>query len=155
MTAVDPTTNARPRRDMLCALAVALVAPGALVAACGDSGSDSDSGAGGSGGSGSGKSGGGAAPTTLSTIPDGGGLIVDNPSGGKALLVRKGKDVTAFSASCTHQGTTIAAPKNGVATCPSHGSQFDAQTGKAVHGPATKPLRKLTVTVDGDKVTIS
>lgn len=122
-----------------------MVAPGALVAACGD---DSSTGGGGGGG-------GGSVDVALTDIPDGGGLIVDNPAGGKALVVRNGQQVKAYNASCTHMGTIIAAPKNGVSTCPNHGSQFDAETGEAVHGPATQPLGKLTATVEGDQVVLS
>jgi cytochrome b6-f complex iron-sulfur subunit len=155
----DPTTQStettqpeRSRRDMLCGLAVALVAPGALIAACSDSGGGSDS-AGGNGGDSGGSSGG---TTALADIPDGGGLIVDNPNGGKALLVRKGQEVTGYNASCTHMGTIVGVPKNGVTTCPNHGSKFDvAGGGKVVNGPATKPLKKVDVQVKGDQVTIA
>ncbi|HEV7646886.1 MAG TPA: Rieske (2Fe-2S) protein [Actinophytocola sp.] len=150
MTAVDPTTEptgkperGRSRRDVLCGLAVALIAPGALVAACGgDTGEESD--------------GSGGAPTPLTDIPAGGGLVVDNPAGGKALLVRKGQQVVAYNASCTHMGSIVGVPKGGVSTCPNHGSKFDVDDGgKVVNGPATKPLRKLSVRVDGGKVVIT
>jgi cytochrome b6-f complex iron-sulfur subunit len=151
LTAVDPTTGPtdrprreRSRRDVLCGLAVALIAPGALVAACGDSGdSDADGGA-------------NAGPTPLADIPDGGGLVVDNPTGGKALLVRDGNKVIGYNASCTHMGSIVGVPKDGVSTCPNHGSKFDVEDGgKVVNGPATKPLREISVRVDGGKVVIT
>jgi cytochrome b6-f complex iron-sulfur subunit len=149
LTAVHPTTGPtqepqreRSRRDVLCGLAVALIAPGALVAACG---SESEDG---------GESGGGG-PTPLADIPDGGGLIVDNPTGGKALLVREGQDVKAYNASCTHMGSIVGVPKDGVSTCPNHGSKFKTDTGDVVNGPATKPLQKLEVSVEGDQVTLA
>lgn len=146
MTSVDPTNQpplGHSRRQALCGLAVALIAPGALVAAC-DSGSDA------SGGS----SGGG--PTPLADIPDGGGLIVDAPDGGKALLVRNGKEVTAYDAACTHMGSIIGVPKSGVSTCPNHGSKFDVEDGgKVVNGPATRPLQKLNAQVKGDAVVLT
>lgn len=149
MTAVDPTTEAtdkpgreRSRRDVLCGLAVALLVPGTLAAACSDSGGDS--------------AGGSSGPTPLADIPDGGGLVVDNPTGGKALLVRSGQQVTAYNASCTHMGSIVGLPKDGVSTCPNHGSKFDVADGaKVVKGPATKPLQKLEVKVDGDKVELT
>lgn len=155
MTA-DPTTKStetpqpeRSRRDMLCGLAVALIAPGALVAACSDGGSDSSGGNGDSGG-------GSGGTTALADIPEGGGLIVDIPSGGKALLVRNGKEVTAYNASCTHMGSIVGVPKDGVSTCPNHGSKFDvAGGGKVVNGPATKPLKKVEVQVKGDQVVVA
>jgi cytochrome b6-f complex iron-sulfur subunit len=129
---------------VLCGLAVALIAPGALAAACSDAG---DSGA---------DSGANAGPTPLSDIPDGGGLVVDNPSGGKALLVRDGDEVLGYNASCTHMGSIVGVPKNGVSTCPNHGSKFNVEDGgKVVNGPATKPLRQISVKVDGGKVVIT
>ena len=88
-------------------------------------------------------------PTPLADIPDGGGLIVDNPSGGKALLVRDGQDVKAYNASCTHMGSIVGVPKNGVSTCPNHGSKFNVgKTARSSTGPATKPLEKLDVQVE-------
>ena len=148
MTAADPTpapdkpARGRSRRDVLCGLAVALLAPGALAAACGD-----DSGEAGGANTG---------PTPLADIPDGGGLVVDNPTGGKALLVRDGQQVLAYNASCTHMGSIIGVPKGGVSTCPNHGSKFDVEDGgKVVNGPATKPLQKLSVRVDSGKVVIT
>lgn len=152
MTAVEPTTHTRSRRDVLCGLAVALVAPGALVAAC----SSADSG--GNGGdtagnqpTGNGSGGGGVA---LADIPDGGGIIVDAPDG-KAVLVRTGNEVRAFNASCTHQGTVVNAPQDGVAECPNHGSQFQMSDGSPVKGPATTPLAEISVKVEGDQVTFA
>jgi Rieske Fe-S protein len=159
----DPTTEStetpqpeRSRRDMLCGLAVALVAPGALIAACSEGTPDTSS-TGNGGDSGGEQGGAGGGSTALADIPDGGGLIVDNPSGGKALLVRKGQKVTAYDAACTHMGTVVSAPKkNGIATCPNHGSKFNvAKGGKVTNGPATKPLKKLDVQVQGDKVTLA
>jgi cytochrome b6-f complex iron-sulfur subunit len=135
--------RARSRRDVLCGLAVALIAPGAAVAACTSS-------------SGEVASGNGAGPTPLADIPDGGGLIVDNPTGGKALLVRDGQEVTAYNASCTHMGSIVGLPKDGVSTCPNHGSKFNVEkNGAVVNGPATKPLEKLDVRVNGDQVELT
>jgi cytochrome b6-f complex iron-sulfur subunit len=165
LTAVEPTTPAntpatgrRSRRDVLCGLMVALVAPGALVAACSDA---SDSSTGGNTGTttGGGSAAGGGSPsaglTALADVPDGGGLIVDNPSGGKLLIVRTGNDVKAYNAACTHMGTTVDAPQNGVATCPNHGSQFSTADGSVKKGPATTPLPTVNVKVDGDKVVLA
>lgn len=142
---------------MLCGLAVALVAPGALVAACG---SDDAGGGGTGGGQGAdtgtdpGTGSGGGAGTPLADIPDGGGLIVDSPDG-KALLVRNGNEVKAYNASCTHQGTIVNPPEDGLAECPNHGSQFQVSDGAPVKGPATSPLAELTVKVEGDQVTFA
>jgi cytochrome b6-f complex iron-sulfur subunit len=158
VTAVDPTTENMPavrsRRNVLCGLVVALVAPGALAAACSD-----DSGSGDTGGDTTG----GGTPTggdsgkgvaAVADIPDGGGLIVDGADG-KVLLVRTGQDVKGYNAACTHMGTIVGAPEGGVATCPNHGSQFDAATGAVKKGPATKPLATVNVSVEGDQVVLA
>ncbi len=169
MTAVQPTmptntptTGTRSRRDVLCGLMVALVAPGAVVAACADSeptgsGNSNDTGTGNSTPTGGGSAPGGSAQglTALADVPDGGGLIVENPSGGMVLVVRNGTEVTGYNAACTHMGTTLEPPKDGVATCPNHGSQFDTASGDVKNGPATKPLQTVAVKVDGDQVVLA
>jgi cytochrome b6-f complex iron-sulfur subunit len=151
-----PTTAARSRRDVLCGLMVALVAPGALVAACSDS-SDSSNGGTTTGNTGAPTSGGTSSSglTALDKVPDGGGLVVANPDGGMILVVRTGSEVKAYNAACTHMGTTVAAPVDGVSTCPNHGSQFSAADGSVKRGPATKALAAVNVKVDGDKVVLA
>jgi cytochrome b6-f complex iron-sulfur subunit len=138
---------------------VALVAPGALVAACSDSGSGSGATTGGST-----PTGGGATPTgggsaqglaALADVPDGGGLIVDNPAGGKILLARTGDEVKAYNAACTHMGTIVNPPENGVALCANHGSEFSTEDGSVKKGPATQPLPTVNVTVEGDQVVLA
>jgi Rieske Fe-S protein len=165
LTAVEPTTptntptaGPRSRRDVLCGLLVAIVAPGAVVAAC-SSGSDSSntSSGGTTGDTGSGSTGSGSSSglTAVADVPDGGGLIVDNPNGGKLLIVRTGTEVKAYNAACTHMGTTVNAPQNGVATCPNHGSQFSTTDGSVKKGPATSPLPTVNVKVDGNNVVLA
>ena len=72
----------------------------------------------------------------------------------KGLVLTKDASggVHAVSATCTHQGCTVAAPRNGVVSCPCHGSQFDAATGKVLRGPATSPLPAVQVRVEGTDV---
>lgn len=163
MTAVEPTTPTntptaapRSRRDVLCGLMVALVAPGALVAACSD-GSDSSGGGTPDGGdnSGGGNNSGGSALTALADVPDGGGLVVTNPQGGMVLVVRTGSEVKAFNAACTHMGTTVEAPVDGLATCPNHGSEFAASDGSVKKGPATQALATVNVKVEGDQIVLA
>lgn len=157
MTAVDPTTESAsptPRREVLCGLVVALLAPGALAAAC-SSGSSSDN-SGGNGGAGNAGAG-GKVLAALSDVPQGGGVLVKNPSGkGQVLLTRpSGDTIVAFNPACTHQGTTVGLPKNGTITCPNHGSQYDPATGAVKRGPATLPLNKVSVKVDGTNVVMA
>ena len=55
-----------------------------------------------------------------------------------------------FDASCPHQGTTVDPPQNGVITCPNHFSQFDGATGALRKGPAASGLTEVPVrVVDG------
>ena len=164
MTAVEPTTTptntpttgTRSRRDVLCGLLVALVAPGAVVTACSSSSDSSSSGStptndtGTAAGSGSSSSG----LTALADVPDGGGLILDNPDGGKILVVRTGSDVKAYNAACTHMGTTVDAPVDGISTCPNHGSEFSTTDGSVKKGPATTALATIAVKVEGDQVVL-
>jgi nitrite reductase/ring-hydroxylating ferredoxin subunit len=166
LTAVEPTTSptntsttgTRSRRDVLCGLLVALVAPGAVVTAC-SSGSDSSSGSGSTptneSGSATGSGSSGSGLTALADVPDGGGLILDNPSGGKILVVRTGNEVKAYNAACTHQGTTVDAPVDGIATCPNHGSEFSTTDGSVKKGPATAALATIAVKVEGDQVVLA
>jgi nitrite reductase/ring-hydroxylating ferredoxin subunit len=127
---------------------VALVAPGALVAACSDS---EPTGSGDPAPTNSG----GKSLAKLADVPDGGGVVVANPAGGMVLLVRSGAEVKGYNAACTHMGTTVGAPTAGVVTCPNHGSQFDTSTGDVKKGPATVPLPTVTVKVDGDQVVLA
>jgi cytochrome b6-f complex iron-sulfur subunit len=153
-----PTTAARSRRDVLCGLMVALVAPGALVAACSDSSDSSDGGTTNGNNDSGGPTGGGSSSsglTALAKVPDGGGVVVSNPDGGMLLVVRNGSEVKAYNAACTHMGTTVAAPIDGVSTCPNHGSQFSAADGSVKKGPATKALATVNVKVEGDQVVLA
>jgi Rieske Fe-S protein len=135
---------------------VAILAPGALVAACSDgdsSGSSTPTDGGGGGGS--------TAPgqaqglAAVADVPDGGGLLVDDPDGNVLLLVNNGGEIKAFNAACTHMGTTVETPKNGIALCPNHGSEFATTDGSVKKGPATQPLATVNVKVDGDQVVLA
>ena len=77
--------------------------------------------------------------------PAGGGLVL---SQALVVLVRETDgSIRGFSATCTHQGCTVASVQNGVISCPCHGSQFSAKTGAVVGGPAPSPLPPVAVTV--------
>ena len=154
----------QPRRQALCGLAVALLAPGAL-AACGDSKpAPSGGGYGDSGGSGTGQTGGGSSssPQTggqggstlakLSDVPVGSGKVVDGPAGKTLLLRPSASEVKAVSAVCPHAGATVSPPSGGFIKCPLHGSKFDAKTGELRGGPATEGLAPVNVTVQGEDI---
>jgi len=42
--------------------------------------------------------------------------------------------------------------KKNVISCPCHGSAFSAEDGSVENGPASRPLREIPVTVEGDQV---
>lgn len=137
------TTTGPSRRTVLCGLAAALAAPGAL-AACSSAGELQA-----------------GIPTTtpapapgggvpLAQIPVGGGRVVT--AGERPVLVVQptAGTVKAFDATCPHQGTPVDPPQGGVITCPNHFSQFDAATGAVRKGPAETGLTEVPArVVDG------
>ena len=90
----------------------------------------------------------------LASIPVGGGISASVKGAPVVVEQPKAGEVVAFSAICTHQGCVVA-PAGNRFDCPCHGSQYDGATGKVLHGPATRPLAKRAVTVDGGRVTFS
>ena len=144
------------RRQVLCGLAVALAAPGAL-AAC-------SSGGGGAPAPTAAPSTPGAppAPTTTTTtagsapgvpldrVPVGGGTVVTVGERSVLLVQPTAGTVKAFDATCPHQGATVAPPEGGVITCPAHFSQFEVATGAVRKGPADTGLTEVPArVVDG------
>ncbi|MFE6845339.1 Rieske (2Fe-2S) protein [Streptomyces sp. NPDC057686] len=121
-------------------------APAAPAAGSGSGGAD------GSGGAGSG-AGGGQALAQTSDIPVGGGkvfkdqkVVVTQPMAGQ---------FKAFSATCTHQGCSVATVKDGNIVCPCHQSLFKIADGTVAGGPATRPLAAAKISVEGDKITLA
>lgn len=77
--------------------------------------------------------------------PHGSGLIL---ASAHVVLVREATgQLKAFSATCTHQGCTVASVVSGVIQCPCHGSEFSAATGAVVRGPAARPLPPVAIVV--------
>ena len=98
---------------------------------------------GGTGYGGGGGSSSGQPLTTVAHVPANGGWI----GGGVVVTRDSGGNVHAFSSSCTHLGCTVSQVASGKIFCPCHGSEFDANTGAVVQGPATAPLPPVNVTV--------
>jgi nitrite reductase/ring-hydroxylating ferredoxin subunit len=148
------------RRRALCGLAGAGFIAAAL-AACGD-GDDT---------SGSGDSENNVTATTTdgatilsatSEIPVAGGVVVTLASGAPVAVVQPVEGTfKAFSAVCTHQGTTIGAAKDGQMVCPNHGSTFSAEDGTVLKGPngqpasSITPLASIAVRVEGGNVLLA
>jgi cytochrome b6-f complex iron-sulfur subunit len=88
----------------------------------------------------------------LADVPVGSAKSVKLPGGKPGILARPTATTAAcFSAICTHMGCTVK-PAGDKLDCPCHGSQYDAFTGKVLHGPATEPLPPVEVTVTGGNV---
>ena len=71
-------------------------------------------------------------------------------------VARIGDEVFAIGDTCSHSDASLS---EGDITdfkieCWLHGAEFDLRTGQAVTPPATAPVQKYSVTVDGDSVTI-
>lgn len=76
--------------------------------------------------------------------------------GESICVARIGDEVFAIGDTCSHSEASLA---EGDITdfkieCWLHGAEFDLRTGKALTPPATSPVHKYSVTVDGDSVTI-
>jgi nitrite reductase/ring-hydroxylating ferredoxin subunit len=139
------------RRDLIRALGavgITTIGAGVLVACGGDDASGA-----GTGGAATGGAGGASVP--LADVPTGEARVVD--VGGRPVVVARPDEATvvAFSARCTHQGTTVEVTEGLELRCPNHGSEFRADDGSVVTGPATRPLEELTATVAGDVITIA
>ncbi|MET8225316.1 Rieske 2Fe-2S domain-containing protein [Streptomyces sp. NPDC005301] len=102
---------------------------------------------------------GGAVPPTP-TAPVELGAESEVPKGGAKLyrdhnvVVSHAEDgsLKAYSTICTHAGCPINKLAGTTLTCPCHGSEFDARTGKVLHAPATEPLHELSVEARDGKI---
>ena len=76
---------------------------------------------------------------------------------GEAVCVaRIGDEVFAIDDTCSHSDASLA---EGDITdfkieCWLHGAEFDLRTGEALTPPAVTPVKRYSVSVDGDSVTI-
>jgi Rieske Fe-S protein len=96
---------------------------------------------------------GGAALASTSDIPVGGCAVFEAE---KVVVTQPTEgDFKAFSATCTHQGCSVSASSDGEIPCNCHGSAFSLEDGSVVNGPATAPLTEVSITVDGDSITLA
>ena len=69
------------------------------------------------------------------------------------LLIRvSDTEVHGFVAICTHEGCPVYY-ENKQIVCHCHGSRFNLD-GQATRGPATKPLKKVPVSIDGARIIV-
>ncbi|MET9963430.1 Rieske (2Fe-2S) protein [Streptomyces sp. NPDC006326] len=145
------------RRRTILAAGAATVA-GGILSGCGNDGPADASGApsdapGSTGGAA--PAGGGAAGKALaqtSEIPVGGGKVFKDQ---KVVVTQpKAGEFKAFSATCTHQGCSVATVADGNIVCPCHQSMFKVTDGTVAGGPATRPLPAAKITVQGDSISL-
>lgn len=71
------------------------------------------------------------------------------------VVVNNGGTYTAVAQACTHQGCSVAYNKSGNDfVCPCHGGVYDI-SGNVVSGPPPAPLKKYSVTQNGDILTVN
>lgn len=74
--------------------------------------------------------------------------------GSHLLLAKIGGEVSAVSGTCTHEETDLGLGfvMEERVVCPLHLSQFDLRTGEVMNPPATQPLRRFNVKIEGDTI---
>lgn len=89
----------------------------------------------------------------LSDLPDG-GKLVGHCGDEQVLLVRRGPEVFAIGATCTHYGGPLVdgLVVEDTVRCPWHHACFDLRTGEAVRAPAFNPLACWSVEQRGDRI---
>ena len=88
---------------------------------------------------------------TTAEVPVGGGKIL----AAKKIVITQPKagSFDAFTAVCTHLGCTVNTVADGTIDCPCHGSKFSISDGSVVNGPATTPLARIRIKVQGSSIT--
>ena len=99
----------------------------------------------------SGGSGGSGVLAATAEIPVGGGKVLT----AKKIVITQPKagSFDAFTAVCTHLGCTVNTVADGTIDCPCHGSKFSISDGSVVNGPATLPLARINIKVQGSSIT--
>ncbi|HEX4964177.1 MAG TPA: FAD-dependent oxidoreductase [Thermoanaerobaculia bacterium] len=92
---------------------------------------------------------------SLADLADG-GQIVGHSGGEAVLVVRRGDEVFAIGATCTHYGGPLAEGLvvGDTVRCPWHHACFNLRTGEAVKAPALNPVACYKVEREGDRVTV-
>jgi Rieske Fe-S protein len=160
-----PSLTNPSRRSLLRAAGVggAVIAVGAAAAACSSNGpttsnpppatnaatSSAPTSAAATGASGGGN---GTALWTTAQIPLKGGMINGSADGGIVVTQPSSGEYKAFTSVCTHMQCTVGSVSNNVITCPCHGSEYSAEDGSVINGPAPKPLAAKNITVSGGNI---
>ena len=88
-------------------------------------------------------------------LPDGGKLL-GHVGSEAVLLVRRGADVFAIGAICTHYSGPLAdgLVVDGAVRCPWHHACFDLRTGEALRAPALSPVDTWSVDQRGGQIVV-
>lgn len=152
----DPGSG--PSRRGVLRVAAVSGATAALLAACGggddaatdDTASTPGAGSSSGGGDSSGVTAGGGALVATADVPVGGGVILETE---KVVVTQPTEgSFKAFTAVCTHKACIVSSVKEDRISCACHGSAYSAMDGSVLNGPATRPLKEIGVTVEGDQV---
>ena len=97
-----------------------------------------------------GSSGGSRVLAATAEIPVGGGKILT----AKKIVITQPRagSFDAFTAICTHLGCTVNTVADGTIDCPCHGSKFSISDGSVINGPATAPLARINIKVQGNSI---
>jgi NADPH-dependent 2,4-dienoyl-CoA reductase/sulfur reductase-like enzyme/nitrite reductase/ring-hydroxylating ferredoxin subunit len=96
-----------------------------------------------------------AAGVATSEVVDG-KMVVGHVDGESVLLIRRGEEIFATGATCTHysgplgEGLVV----GDTVRCPWHHACFDLRTGEAVRAPALNPIACYDVVVEGERVRV-
>jgi apoptosis-inducing factor 3 len=90
-----------------------------------------------------------------SEVPDG-GQVVGHTGGEAVLVVRRGEEVFAVGATCTHYGGPLGEGLvvGNTVRCPWHHACFSLRTGEAVRAPALNPVACYRVEKQGGKIVV-
>src|SRR5918999_1181328 len=91
----------------------------------------------------------------LAELPEGGQLL--GHSGGEpVLVVRRGEEIFAVGATCTHYGGPLAEGLvvDDTVRCPWHHACFSLRTGEAVRAPALNPVACYKVEREGGRIAV-
>ncbi|MGD0396841.1 MAG: non-heme iron oxygenase ferredoxin subunit [Nitrososphaerales archaeon] len=83
-----------------------------------------------------------------------GTMLTLDVKGVHLLLARIGDEISALSGTCTHEDADLGLGFiiEERVVCPLHLSQFDLSTGQVLNPPATEPLRRYNLKIEGETV---
>src|SRR4051812_49489795 len=89
-------------------------------------------------------------------LPDG-GMLLGHFDGEAVLVARRGAQVFALEATCTHYGGPLAEGLlvGHTVRCPWHHACFDLRTGEATCAPALNPVARWEVTRRDGRITVT